>query len=269
MLKIYSATSTLDNYCEGYELTLKKQEADIVVIGGKPINLDEFPKLKGIFKTGVGTDNLPFKEAAEKGVRIQLPSEQTKAIIYDETASFACYLILLGLYKKEGDFNKWVKGNRNSLSIKRLLVMGTGKIGMRVVNRMKNFMIVDTFDPLNNNEDELKILLQRADCITLHMPLGNSTKNFFNSNRLSLLKDGALLVNTSRGPIVDEDALYDELHKSRIRASFDVFWSEPYKGKLLDLNEDTFNRTPHIASTCEEFLIGLANDLKQFCDELE
>jgi phosphoglycerate dehydrogenase-like enzyme len=147
--------------------------------------------------------------------------------------------------------------------------MGTGKIGGRVVDRMQKFMIVDTYDPLHDEESKLSILLKGADCISIHIPLDNLTRNFFDAKRLSQLKDGALLVNTSRGPIVNENALFDQLYTGRIRAAFDVFWEEPYKGKMLDIPESHFLRTPHIASTCEEFLQGLANDLMAFCYELE
>jgi phosphoglycerate dehydrogenase-like enzyme len=269
MIKIYRATHTLDKYLPNLNYTENKKEAEVIIIGGKNIDLNDFPKLKGIFKTGVGIDNLPFKEAETINVQIQLPSENTKAIIYDETASFACYLILLGLYKELGDFNKWEKGQRNSLDKKRLLVLGTGKIGTRVVNRMKNFMIVDEYDVLNDDESKLNQLIKIADCITIHIPLNNSTRNFFDSKRLSQLKDGALLVNTSRGPIVNENALFDQLHAGRIRAAFDVFWEEPYEGKMLKIPESYFLKTPHVASTCEEFLEGLAKDLILFCNEME
>lgn len=269
MLNIFLATNTLDNYELPFKITQNKALAEIVVIGGKPINLNEFPSLKGIFKTGVGVDNLPFAEALEKGVRIQLPSEETKDIIYDETASFTCFLILNGLYHSVGDVNAWKKNARNSLTQKRLLVMGTGRIGGRVARKMQTFMQVETYDPLQNNLDELNFLLKKADCVSLHMPLDSSTKNFFDKDRLALIKDSALLVNTSRGSIVNEEALFDELVSGRIRAAFDVFWEEPYLGKLLNLSQDQFFKTPHVASTCNEFLQGLVMDLILLGEELE
>jgi len=96
------------------------------------------------------------------------------------------------------------------------------------------------------------------------MPLNSSTKSFFNKEKLSLLKDNCLLVNTSRGALVDEDALYDELYSKRIKAAFDVFWNEPYSGRLINISEKYFIKSPHIASTCNEFLQGLATDFEQF-----
>jgi phosphoglycerate dehydrogenase-like enzyme len=82
------------------------------------------------------------------------------------------------------------------------------------------------------------------------------------------MKDGAALVNTARGPVVDEDALFAELNSGRLRAAFDVYWKEPYRGILADLPADRFIRSPHIASTCKEFLQGTANDFLNFLDDL-
>jgi phosphoglycerate dehydrogenase-like enzyme len=269
MLKIYRGTQTLEGYLPHLTYTESKEDAEIIIVGGKKFDLKEFPKLRGIFKTGVGTDNLPFEEAKIRNIYIQLPSESTKAVIYDETASFTCHLILMALYQHSGNFDTWSKTNRGSLTQKHLLVMGTGNIGRRVVSRMKNFMIVDTFDPQQNNPEILNPLIKKADCISIQMPLDDSTKNFFNAARLSLMKDGGVLINTSRGPIVNENALFDQLNSGRIRAAFDVFWEEPYKGKLLKLPEDRFIRTPHVASTCKEFLEGLAQDFLAFSNEIE
>lgn len=83
-----------------------------------------------------------------------------------------------------------------------------------------------------------------------------------------MMKDGAAVVNTARGPIVDEDALYSELRGGRLRAAFDVFWQEPYNGKLAALHPEPFFMTPHVASTCEEFLEGLAEDFEEFLKRL-
>ena len=93
-MKVWSNTNTLDGYVDDLEFTDDKTSAEIALIGGKPIQLSEFPKLKGVFKTGVGTDNIPFKEAEERGVVVRLPSEATSNWIFAETADFACYLCL-------------------------------------------------------------------------------------------------------------------------------------------------------------------------------
>jgi glyoxylate reductase len=94
-------------------------------------------------------------------------------------------------------------------------------------------------------------LLRTADVVSLHVPLTPETHGFISRERLALLRDGALLVNTARGAIVDEEALVDELVSGRISAGLDVFAEEPQvPERLLDLPNVVL--TPHIASATVE-----------------
>ena len=133
---------------------------------------------------------------------------------------------------------------------------------------MRGFMKVDTFDSAYDPLEDFEPKVRCADCITLHVPLTTATNPLFNAERLSWLRDGALLVNTSRGPVIHEDALYKELSSGRLRAAIDVFWEEPYRGKLTELPTDRFIRTPHIASTCREFIQSTTTDFLQFLEEI-
>jgi phosphoglycerate dehydrogenase-like enzyme len=146
--------------------------------------------------------------------------------------------------------------------------MGTGKIGSRVVQLMKPFMHITTFDILQNEASELKPLIQQADCVTIHIPKIGKNLSFMDAEKLSWMKYGAVLINTARGAIVDEDALYVELKTGRLIAAFDVYWQEPYTGKLKEFNPDRFYMTPHVASTCKEFLQCGRKDLDQLISEL-
>lgn len=265
---IYKATNTLDGYLPSLQYTEDKSQAMVMLVGGKKFAFSDFPKLRGIFKTGVGTDNLPFDEAAAHGVNIELPSEATCEIIYEETAAFTCHLILSGLYAGAGEWSAWRKVDRPSLHRRRLLVVGNGRIGRRVADKMCKFMEVDTFDSAQNAPEYFEQKVRRADCVTLHVPLTAVTKALFNAERLAWMHDGALLVNTARGPVVHEESLYAELSSGRLRAAIDVFWEEPYRGKLTELPADRFIRTPHIASTCQEFVQGTATDFLQFLEKI-
>lgn len=266
---IYQATNTLDGYLPPLNYTSDKSQAAFLLVGGKKIDLAQFPKLRGIFKTGVGTDNLPFEEAAGRGIAIALPSAATCDIIHDETAAFACHLILQGLYAGAGDWGSWSKLDRPNLKGRRLLVVGNGRIGSRVARLMRPFLQVETFDSAQDPTEALDAKLRRADCVSLHVPLAADTRSLFDARRLSLLPDGALLVNTARGAVVDEEALCAELSSGRLRAAADVFWEEPYRGRLTELPAERFIRTPHIASTCREFLAGAAADFLEFMASLE
>ena len=82
------------------------------------------------------------------------------------------------------------------------------------------------------------------------------------------MKDGAALINTARGPIVDEEALYAEIKLGRLKAAFDVFWKEPYNQKLKEFYPNFFYMTPHVASTCKGFLIGCRQGLDLLIKEL-
>ena len=267
-MKIYKATNTLDGYLPELNYTTEKAEAEMILVGGKKFEVGEFPKLKGVFKTGVGTDNLPFEEAKQRGVEIRLPSEATCDTIYEETADFACHLILRGLYSGVGEWASWKKVDRPMLAGQKLLVIGAGRIGGRVARKMKAFLNVATYDAAVDSAENLPSLLGAADCVSLHIPLSADTKNFMNSEKLAWMKPWALLVNTARGPVVDEDALYNALNARKIRAAFDVFWQEPYKGKLMEFAPERFMVTPHVASTCREFLEGCAKDFLAFQRDL-
>ena len=268
-MRIWSNTTTLSGYVDDLQFTEDKSIAQMALIGGKPINLAEFPKLKGLFKTGVGTDNVPFEDAKSRGVEVRLPSDQTSSWIFEETANFACYLVLRMLYDHAGELATWTKFPRRALRQQTVLVIGTGNIGRRVVAKLSGLCNVVTYDAAHDDEAILDNHLAVADCVTLHIPLVAATRGFFDNAKLRLMKQGAALVNTARGPIVDEAALETAVGERRIRAAFDVFWKEPYQGPLTAFSTDQFLMTPHIASTCEEFLQGCADDFREFCNEFK
>ena len=266
-MKIWKNTSTLDGFDDGLIFCRSRKEASVALIGSKSINLSDFPKLKGIFKTGISKDNVPEKEAKELGIKVGYPSSQTHNVIIEETASFTCGLILKMIYEKVGTIDPWVKNPRGKLS-KKLLVIGNGKIGKIVARLMKNFMIVKSYDVLTNSEKELKHSISESDCITIHIPKTKKNISFFDKEKLSWMKNGSILINTARGPIVNEEDLYNELINKRIFAAFDVFWEEPYVGKLKEFYPRFFSMTPHVASTCSDFLKGCRKDLDLFINEI-
>ena len=173
------------------------------------------------------------------------------------------------MYNKIGQVDPWIKNDRRALFDKSLLVIGSGNIGSRVSSLMKPFMDVSTFDILNNKNIELPVLLNKADCVTLHIPKNKSNESFMNHEKLKMMKDNSCLVNTARGQIVDEEALYFEIKSGRLTAAFDVFWKEPYNGKLKKYHPEKFLMSPHIASTCSEFLEGCREGLDRLIDDIE
>ncbi|MFC2132741.1 NAD(P)-dependent oxidoreductase [Bacteroidota bacterium] len=265
---IWKNTATLDGYDDGLDFTDSKKDADIALLGGKSIKLTEFPNVKGIFRAGIGRDNVPEKEAKKKDILVKYPSNETINIIFEETACFTCSLIFQMLYANVGTLDPWEKEPRLQLSEKTLLIIGNGRIGGRVAELMKHFMNVTKFDILQNETSELKQLMQESDCVSIHIPKSERNVSFINQEKLSWMRNDAILVNTARGAIVDENALYKELYSRRLKAAFDVYWQEPYEGILKNIHPDYFHMTPHVASTCIGFLKGCRKDLNKLIIEL-
>ena len=167
-----------------------------------------------------------------------------------------------------GTIEPWYKFDRPELSKKILLVIGTGNIGRRVVKYMHPFMRVLTFDIMENDVSELPGLIRHADCITLHIPKNDGNNAFMDKDRLAMMKDDAVLVNTARGAIVDEDALYKEIKSGRLKAAFDVFWKEPYDRRLIEFYPDKFFMSPHIAGYTDSFIKGCREDLNKLIDDI-
>jgi phosphoglycerate dehydrogenase-like enzyme len=266
---LWKNTKTLDGLIGDIPQTDKKEKAEIALIGSKPIQLSEFRNLKGIFRVGVSATNVPIEEAKQRNIAVCFPSEKTKNYIYEETANFTCGLIFKVHYSNLGTLVPWVKHNRTAFSEKTLLIIGEGRIGSMVKNKMSSFMNILTYDFFKYPDIKLAQLLPEADFVSIHIADTEENIGFIDSEKLNLMKDGAVLINTARGRIVDEDALYNELNNGRLFSTFDVYWEEPYLGKLKSFYPVRFMMTPHVASTCDEFLTGSEKDLRNYIRDLK
>lgn len=255
-MKVYSLTKTLDEFVDFY--IDDPAEADVIVVGGSKIDLGKFPKLKYIFKCGVGIDNIPDLEGT--GVELVMPSDETKKCIYDEVSDFTMYSIFNAHYRNNGQMRDWQKIERPQFSKRNALVVGVGNIGNRVREKLSKFMITTTYDIMALSAwVSLEEAIRQADIITLHCPLTEHNAGMIDP---SWLKEDVILVNTARAQLVDENDLYEFLKNNpKATAAFDVFWEEPYKGKILEL--DNFIATPHVASMGDGFKKGLYRDLQE------
>lgn len=269
-MKIWKNTPTLDAYVPALaKANAVPEEAELAIVGAKKFDIRAMTNLKAVFKCGIGSDNIDFDKCNERGIRVIFPSEQTTNIIYEETANFTVFLILERLYSGAGNVESWLKYPRSFLGRRIILLIGQGNIGSRVKSKLGTLMTVKSFDTATDDIKLLTPLVHDADVISLHIPLNQTTRGWFDAEKLSWMKNGAALVNTARGPIVDEDALYKELSAARLNAAFDVFWEEPYRGKLATLPPRIFYMTPHIASTCEDFLKSLGQDLETLIERMK
>lgn len=254
-MKAYFNTKAFEHHYGEFDVTTDASEAELLVMGAKTVEIEKFKNLKAVYRFGVGTDNVPFDYLKEHDIPVHFPSDEARKVLYESTANFAVYFILqMNFGEYLGDVGEWKKRNRDFLGSKNLLVIGNGNIGSRIAKKAEGFMNVKTFDILTDQMSELKNSIQSADYISLHIPLTDENRNFIDKEKLSWMKDDSVLVNTARGALVNEDALYDRLTTTNIRAAFDVFWVEPYHGKLSKFPKEKFFMTPHTSSQTREFV---------------
>jgi glyoxylate reductase len=223
--------------------------------------LDLFPNLKIVANYGVGYDSVDVEACARHGVVVT----NTPGVLTAATADLA-FALLLAVRRRIVTVDRAVREGRWSgawadsdflgrdVSGSTLGIVGFGRIGQAVAQRGAAFGMRVLHNSRRRDGDgwrELDPLLGEADVISLHVPLTSETHQLLDAGRLALLGDGACLVNTARGQIVDEDALVRELVSGRIHAGLDVFAHEPeVPRELLGLSNVVL--TPHIGSATTE-----------------
>lgn len=221
-------------------------------------------KLKVIGRQGVGLDNIDLDAAKEHGIAVLNTPEALTESVAELTLA-----LILSLARDIPRADKgmkeriWLKGKLRQQEIygKTLGILGLGKIGMRVAELCSNIgMSVIYWSRTRKPELEqqnkisyvsLDDLFSKADIVSIHVALTPDTERIIAARALSLMKPSAYLVNTSRGAVVDEEALYIALKEGKLAgAALDVFAEEPYMGRLAELSNVVL--TPHIGSDTRE-----------------
>ncbi len=221
--------------------------------------------LKVIGRAGIGVDNIDIKAATDRGV-VVMNTPFGNAITTAEHAIAMLFAAARQIPSASArtQNGEWPKSDFKGTELfnKTLGLIGCGNIGTLVAERALGLkMKVIAYDPYLTEERAVKLgvtkveldeLFQRADAITLHTPLVESTKNIVNRERLGMTKKGVIIVNCARGGLVDEEALKDALEAGHVRAAaLDVFAVEPAKQHAL-FGTPNFIATPHLgASTLE------------------
>ena len=238
---------------------------DGVVVGMDPFGKAEFEKasrLKVIMKFGVGVENIDQECAAQRGVAVKnMPGVNNEAV-----AEMAFSLMICAARKvAEGDravrAGQWPRLVGTSLHGKTLGIVGTGAIGRTLAGYTAGFHMrllgYDTFPnqafrDMDGEYVSLEELLAQSDFVSIHVPLLPDTVHLFNQRTFEKMKPTAILVNTSRGPVVDEEALYQALQKGQLAgAGLDVFEHEPALDSPL-IGMEQVVATPHIAASSRE-----------------
>ena len=226
------------------------------------IVIDSLPNLKCISRVGVGMDSVDISYAENKGIKVlNTPNGPTRAVA--ELTLGLTLSLLRKIPNAHYDLKNrtWKKQTGNLLFEKKVGVLGLGRIGRMVAemfrslgNPVTGYDLYPDRDWAEKNNVEilsLEQLLNQCDIITIHIPGNSEGSPIINQEELSYLKDGAFLVNVSRGGVINEDALYEVLTNEKLSAAaLDVFSNEPYTGKFCDL--DNVILTPHIGSYAKE-----------------
>ena len=234
--------------------------------------LSQLPLLKVISRCGVGLDNIDLVAADDAGIKVfNTPDVPTQAV-----AELTIGLMLASLRRiSEADRSirtgKWNKPMGNLLAGKIIGIIGYGRIGKAVSKLAGAFEAkVITFDIKPPSKVSMvktvsfDELITTSDIITLHLSSKYSKECIINSDVIAKMKNRAYIINTSRGGLIDENALYDALKSGKLAgAGIDTFTEEPYTGKLAEL--DNVVLTPHIGSYAKEARIAME---KQAVDNL-
>ena len=225
-----------------------------------PAELELLPDLRLVANYGVGYDNVDVAACRERGVAVTNTPGVLDAAVADLTLALilACRrnVVNADRFVREGRWRHgWAMLSEpdvlgHDLAGSTLGLVGLGRIGSQVARRAEAFGMRVVH---RRRRDGLPLdeLLCTSDVISLHVPLTRETQGLLSRERLALLRDGAALVNTARGAIVDEEALVDELASGRISAGLDVFAHEPsVPERLLELPNVVL--TPHVASATVE-----------------
>jgi glyoxylate reductase len=239
-----------------------RDDVDVLIVANQGVGLELFPSLRLIANYGVGYDRLDVDACRARGIAVS----NTPGVLDAATADLAFGLLLAARRRiVEGDSlvragrwgTAWSEGPFLGREVggARLGIVGLGRIGSAVARRARGFDMEVLYHRRTRDGGagyrELDDLLRESDIVSLHTPLTPETTGLISRERLALLRDGATLVNTARGAVVDEDALVDELVSRRITAGLDVFVHEPHVPEALRGLPNVV-LTPHIASATVE-----------------
>ena len=240
-----------------------------MIAGVEPLTakvLDGIPSMSVISRCGIGLDSVDLDAAKKKGIRVlNTPDAPTEAV-----AELTVGLMLSAMRRivevdSEIRAGNWKRPMGKLLGAQTVGLVGCGRIGSAVARLLKPFGVrLIGYDPFIKEHPAISILsldelLKQADIISLHVPYNESMHHLVNKQLIDKMKQGAIIINTSRGGIVDEEALYEALVSGHLGgACLDTFEREPYKGPLDELSQVIL--TPHIGSYAKEARIKMERE---------
>jgi len=248
------------------ELSEMVTDFDIIIAGTEPITksvMDCGKNLKFISRVGIGLDSVDLLAAEKKGILVSYTPDAPAPAVSELTIGLMLSLLrnvhVSNIKMHNGYWNRYF-GNRLSESI--VGIIGVGRIGKGVIKHLSGFSCKKILinDIVENNEfkhvDNIEwvnkeTIYKEADIITLHVPLTGITKNMISKQQLGMMKKNSVVINTSRGGVVNENDLYKSLQSKNIAgAAIDVFENEPYTGNLTEMTNCLL--TAHMGSMSKD-----------------
>jgi D-3-phosphoglycerate dehydrogenase len=248
-------------------------DADVVwVLGSHQCldaqNLDVIPRCGAIIRTGSGTDNVPVAEATERGIIVANTPDAMTDSVSDHTIGLLFAVVrkiaLQDRLVRSAKWDRYLGFPNAHLQGQTLGLVGFGRIPQAVTRKLSGYeMDVLAYDPYvsaeimaerNVRAADLDELLAQADFVSVHTPLSANTHHLIDESALRKMKASAVLINTSRGRVIDEGALVRALQEHRIAgAGLDVLEQEPPEPNNPLFQLDNVVITPHIAGYSDEF----------------
>ncbi|UCG36538.1 MAG: D-glycerate dehydrogenase [Candidatus Bathyarchaeota archaeon] len=231
---------------------------------------DAAPNLRIVSQFAVGFDNIDIKEATSRGIYVT----NTPGVLTETTADFA-WTLLMAVARKVVEADKYVRGGQwrvgwhptmlqgRDIYGATLGIVGMGRIGSAIARRAKGFEMKVLYHDVIRRKDleeqqgieftDIETLLRKSDFVTINVPLLKDTHHLIDERHLRLMKKNAILINNSRGPVIDEAALYRALKENWISgAGLDVFEKEPTAISNPLLTLENLVVAPHISSASFE-----------------
>lgn len=252
------------------------KEADGAIAGTEKYPqavLEKAPQLKVISRAGIAMENVDLEFAKQKGIVVtNTPEAPSWAVAEHTVAHIFSLLKNIPNYTANVRKQDWTLVKGYMLRGKTVGIIGLGRIGQKV-GTMLSALGCDIvgYDPYVTTlpdgspikiEQDVDEVLKKADILTLHIPFTEDNKDFISKEKIALMKQGSFIINTARGGVLNEEALYEALKNQHLAgAALDVFAKEPYNGPLLTLDNVTF--TPHVASNAQEARIAMEMEAVQ------
>ncbi len=249
------------------------EDVDGLIAGTEPLTrevLSRAKRLKVISRCGVGVDNVDLNAASEFGIVVATATQAHVAAVAELTLGGMIALLRhIPANDQAVRRGEWEKTVGQLLHGRTVGIIGLGKVGKAVILSLKPFEVkVLAYDPVPDTSfaaahdvqyTTLSELLRKSEIVSVHVPYRPEVHHLLNRDRIEQMRSGSYLINTSRGGLIDERALYNALKCGKLAGAFiDTFESEPYRGSLTELSNAILS--PHVGAYARESRVAMESE---------